>query len=293
MSKNIMPENTFDILFTGDIADGVDITTVKLKAAQLFRLDDAKLVVLFSGKRTILKKNINNDAAQKYQKILKSIGMITVLKSHGVASVKPSSTPVQIPSANVNPSVVSPLPAREPSQSQAEILASASSRTSSQAASQTPLSAHWNVLPVGELALSETSLAAEDVSAQSDSVLKDADWIIDELGVQLSGETNNVESDITLPNITIAPPATDLLNDDEKKTIVVPLELSAIEGITISMVGDDLLSETEKTSWTELSIDISHLDTGQEGDDLLADHEKTVFVEKTVETTNIQLITDE
>jgi hypothetical protein len=59
------------------------------------------------------------------------------------------------------------------------------------------------------------------------------------------------------------------------------------------MVGDNLLSEEEKTQWTELSVDISHLEAGQEGGDLLADHEKAVFVEKEIETGSIQLIVDE
>ena len=283
MSENTMSENTFDIVFTGDIADGADITKVKVKAAQLFRLDNDKLAVLFSGKRTMLKKSIDNKAAQKYQKILNGIGMITVLQTHATTPAKPS------PAASVAPSSAPSSLSSDTAQKQVEVPSSAASS----AAAQVLSSAHWDVLPVGELGIPDTALLVDESLAQSDAVLKDVDWIIDKPGVQLSESTESVKSEVTSPDLSIAPVATDLLNDSEKKATVASLEFASIETITVTMAGDNLLSEQEKTQWTELSVDISHLDVGQEGDDLLADHEKAVFVEKEIEAGGIQLIVDE
>jgi hypothetical protein len=283
MSENTMPENTFDIVFTGDIAGGADITKVKAKAAQLFRLDDDKLTVLFSGKRTMLKKSIDNEAAQKYQKILNGIGMITVLQAHATTPAKPS------PTASVSPLLTSPSLSSGTAQKQAEVPSSDVSSTTAQTLS----SAHWDVLPVGELGVPDTALFADESSAQSDAVLKDVDWIIDKPGVQLSETAKSMKSEVTLPDLSVAPAASDLLSDSEKKPTVASLEFPSIETITVTMAGDDLLSEAEKTQWVEMPIDISYLETGQEGGDLLADHEKTVFVEKEIATENIRLIVDE
>ncbi|MFT6220946.1 MAG: hypothetical protein ACJA0C_000343 [Candidatus Endobugula sp.] len=277
-----MSENTFDIVFTGDIAGGADIIEVKAKAAQLFRLDDDKLTVLFSGKRTMLKKSIDDEAAQKYQKILNGIGMITVVQVHATTQAKPS------PPVNVSPSLTSPSLSRDTAQKQVEVPSSDASFT----AAQTLSSAHWNVLSVGEVGVPDALLASES-SAQSDAVLKGVDWIIDKPGVQLSTPTKSVKSEVTLPDLSVAPVATDLLDSSEKKATVASLYFSSIETITVTMVGDNLLSEAEKTQWTELPVDISHLEAVQDGGDLLADHEKTVFVEKVIETENIQLIADE
>jgi hypothetical protein len=208
--------------------------------------------------------------------------MITVVQVHATTQAKPS------PPVNVSPSLTSPSLSRDTAQKQVEVPSSDASFT----AAQTLSSAHWNVLSVGEVGVPDALLASES-SAQSDAVLKGVDWIIDKPGVQLSTPTKSVKSEVTLPDLSVAPVATDLLDSSEKKATVASLYFSSIETITVTMVGDNLLSEAEKTQWTELPVDISHLEAVQDGGDLLADHEKTVFVEKVIETENIQLIADE
>jgi hypothetical protein len=79
-----MPDKQlFDIIFTGDIADGFDLVEVKRKAAQLFKMEDQKISSLFQGKRLALKKNLDEAAANKYRKVLSQIGMIVVVQSQG------------------------------------------------------------------------------------------------------------------------------------------------------------------------------------------------------------------
>ena len=280
IKEEIETEKKFDIIFTGNITGSADIASVKTKAVQLFRLDDKKLATLFSGKRTTLKKNVDKNAAQKYQKVLKGIGMITVLQIHGAVQIKPSSVtarPVDMGSSVAN-----------------EVTPSLVRSTTSKASNP-----HWDVLPVGDFRgggeISESDISDVSASSLSFSPVGDSesrkvsDWTIEQPGVQLSEPSEDAHSDIVLPNITVAPPASDLLNNDEKQGMLAPLELSALADISVTSVGDDLLSEEEKVEWTELPMELSHLNVAAGGRDLLADHEKTTFVEKVINTDNIHL----
>lgn len=282
-----MSDNKFDIIFTGDIVDGADISTVKIKAAQLFRLDEAKLAILFRGKRTALKKNVDNDTAQKYQKILKNIGMITVLQSHGTAntSLAPQkSSHDQAAISSQAPSIESSTPIESPTPKSSEL--------------NTSPATQLEVLPVGELVLPDNSA----VLVNADQLLDGVDWTIDQPGAQLSDKqlsdkqlSEQAEAAVnvlTVPDLSIAPPATDLLSDDEKAPTVPPLEFSTIEVIDTAEVGEDLLPEAEKTPWVERSVDISHLKAEQPQGDLLGEHEKNVVDKPVIDVTNIQLMDD-
>ena len=256
-------EKKFDIIFTGNISGGADLSAVKEKAAHLFRLNDTKLAALFCGKRTVLKKNIDNTAAQKYQKVLNGIGMITVLQVHGAAQIKKPSEPTQ---TQLTPTITPPSAAPSVSASRQD----------------------WDVLPAGELGQSasgDSSSSEQDNSVQA----KESNWAIEKPGAQLSEPPEDIQSDIVLPNITVAPIASDLLNDDEKEGVLAPLELPAIADISVASTGDDLLSKDEKTEWVELPMELGHIKVKTNGGDLLADHEKAIFAEKVINTDSIHL----
>jgi len=289
-----MSDNKFDIIFTGDIVDGADISTVKIKAAQLFRLDEAKLAILFRGKRTALKKNVDNDTAQKYQKILKNIGMITVLQSHGTtnASLAPQkSSHDQAAISSQAPSIESstPIKSSTPIENPAPIESPTPKFSEPNPSSTNQL----EVLPVGELVLPDNSA----VLVNADQLLDGVDWTIDQPGAQLSDKQLSEQAEaavnvLTVPDLSIAPPATDLLSDDEKAPTVPPLEFSTIEIIDTAEVGEDLLPEAEKTPWVERSVDISHLKAEQPQGDLLSEHEKNVVDKQVIDISNIQLVDD-
>lgn len=79
----------FDIVFTGDIAEGFALDDVQRKAAQLFKMDDKKVASLFQGKRLALKKNLDENAANKYRKVLSQIGMIVLVQSQSPSVPSP------------------------------------------------------------------------------------------------------------------------------------------------------------------------------------------------------------
>ena len=69
-----MSDELFEVAFSGQISDGAESAEVKAKVAKMFNADDAKLAQLFSGRRVVIKKNIDQATAAKYQTALNRAG---------------------------------------------------------------------------------------------------------------------------------------------------------------------------------------------------------------------------
>lgn len=70
----------FDVLFRGEIVAGQSLENVKQKATQLFKLSPEKIDAMFTGQLVTLKKKIDQQTAEKYQKILQQSGMLVELQ---------------------------------------------------------------------------------------------------------------------------------------------------------------------------------------------------------------------
>ncbi len=89
-----MSDELYEVVFSGQIKSGADLDKVKANVAAIFKADAAKLTHLFSGKRVIIKKNIDQAMAEKYQVTLDKAGAVCEVKS---LSVLPVSEPVSKP----------------------------------------------------------------------------------------------------------------------------------------------------------------------------------------------------
>lgn len=76
-----MSDEMFEVAFSGQIVDGADLAQVKAKVGQMFKADEAKLVHLFSGKRVVIKKNIDQQTAAKYESALSKVGAVCEVKN--------------------------------------------------------------------------------------------------------------------------------------------------------------------------------------------------------------------
>ncbi|VAW57929.1 hypothetical protein MNBD_GAMMA11-1420 [hydrothermal vent metagenome] len=76
-----MSDELYEVAFSGQIAEGADIEQVKTKVAAIFKADAAKLDQLFSGKRVVIKKNIDQAMAGKYRAALNNAGAVCEVKS--------------------------------------------------------------------------------------------------------------------------------------------------------------------------------------------------------------------
>jgi hypothetical protein len=97
-----MSDQLFEVAFSGQISEGAELGEVKAKVAKMFNADEAKLGQLFSGKRVVIKKNIDMATAAKYQTALNRAGAQCEISQLGGAA--PAATPV--PAAAVAKPVV-------------------------------------------------------------------------------------------------------------------------------------------------------------------------------------------
>ena len=80
-----MSEQLFEVAFSGQISEDANLDEVKARVGKMFNADDAKLAQLFSGKRIVIKKNIDQATAAKYQTALSRAGAECEVSSIGGA----------------------------------------------------------------------------------------------------------------------------------------------------------------------------------------------------------------
>ena len=82
-----MSDDKFEVAFSGEIAESADLEQVKAKVGQIFKADSSKLEHLFSGKRVVIKRNIDQQTAMKYQMALNKAGAVCEIKN--ISSFEP------------------------------------------------------------------------------------------------------------------------------------------------------------------------------------------------------------
>jgi hypothetical protein len=81
-----MSDELFEVAFSGQIDDSADLGEVKARIAKMFHADETKLAQLFSGKRIVIKKNIDQQIAAKYRSAFERAGAKCEVKSLSVGS---------------------------------------------------------------------------------------------------------------------------------------------------------------------------------------------------------------
>ena len=97
-----MADGNYQVIFSGRLIEGADLDMVKRNVAKLFKLDDAGIEKLFCGRRLILKKQIDQVTAEKYQATMQRAGAICEIENTDAAQ-KVSTAPVTASAAEVTP----------------------------------------------------------------------------------------------------------------------------------------------------------------------------------------------
>ncbi len=109
-----MSDQLFEVAFSGQISDGANADEVRVKVAKLFNADEAKLAQLFSGKRIVIKKNIDQATANKYRTALARAGAeCEVAPVGGAVEAAPQPASEPAPAAAPQPAA-EPAPAAAP-----------------------------------------------------------------------------------------------------------------------------------------------------------------------------------
>ena len=75
-----MAEESYDVVFYGQLSGIYPIDQVKKNLAKLFKMSTQKVESLFSGKKVSVKKSVNFNIAQKFNKAFEQAGAVCVLE---------------------------------------------------------------------------------------------------------------------------------------------------------------------------------------------------------------------
>ncbi|HXR02669.1 MAG TPA: hypothetical protein VN798_20035, partial [Pseudomonas sp.] len=64
----------YEIVFSGQLVTGAQLDRVQANLAKLFQADAQRIALLFSGRRLVLKNNLDQAAAEKYRATLERAG---------------------------------------------------------------------------------------------------------------------------------------------------------------------------------------------------------------------------
>lgn len=100
----------FEVVFHGQARPGMDPAQVRARIGQLFQVNDKQLDVLFSGRRVVIKKGLDEAAAQKYLQAIERAGALCEVQpeaaEQGAPTPAPASAPVE--RAAIAPAAVFP-----------------------------------------------------------------------------------------------------------------------------------------------------------------------------------------
>ena len=194
-----MSEKIYEVVFYGEIVEGAKLEQVKAKVAAMFKADASKLEQLFSGKRVVIKKNIDLATANKYQSALQNAGAQCEVKS------LPDAAPTQAADDSV-PAV----PAT--AQATASTATATATQESAAPASARPrvdgnVPAAPNTDPLG--------IEANEIADLSASILP--------LGSDMQDGTSSVSApEVDLSGLDLAPPGSDLGELKKDEAVEIP-----------------------------------------------------------------------
>ncbi len=101
----MMTGKLFEIAFSGQIVEGADFETVKRHIAKIFKADDKRLAQLFSGRRVLIKRQVDEITAAKYRGAFQKAGAICEVKTLFESPAEPVESNVAPPvrSAPISP----------------------------------------------------------------------------------------------------------------------------------------------------------------------------------------------
>lgn len=92
-----MTAKIYQVVVTGQIAPGAQLEQVKEKVARLFNAPPAKLSALFAGTRAVVKKGLDEAAAERYVAVLCEAGLVALAEPVApVTQTAPTLAPVGV-----------------------------------------------------------------------------------------------------------------------------------------------------------------------------------------------------
>jgi len=89
----------YQLVFSGEILEVADLGMVKMNVGRVFNLKEQQVEALFSGKRVIIKKNIERAAAEQLEARMKRCGAVCTIEEMAAEAASPAAaqTPADSP----------------------------------------------------------------------------------------------------------------------------------------------------------------------------------------------------
>jgi hypothetical protein len=82
----IMPSQTYDIFFSGQLTEGANRNEARQKVASIFKANEDKLNKLFSGKQVMIKSGVDDETASKYREAFRKAGALVDIRLSAASS---------------------------------------------------------------------------------------------------------------------------------------------------------------------------------------------------------------
>lgn len=104
--------NLYEVAFAGELVAGADAAQVRANLARLFQADPQRIEALFSGRRTVIKGNLDAADAEKYRLTLERAGARVEVCPLGQApAVAAALAPAPVAAAAISSAVAGEFPA--------------------------------------------------------------------------------------------------------------------------------------------------------------------------------------
>jgi hypothetical protein len=100
----------FEVVFSGQLVAGAVLESVQANMARLFQADAQRIALLFSGRRMVIKNNLDAAAAEKYRATLERAGAQVEVLAMLVEEVEMTAPPVSSVVKTEVPSIAAAAP---------------------------------------------------------------------------------------------------------------------------------------------------------------------------------------
>lgn len=252
-----MSNQRYQILFRGDIADGQSLPDVKQRLKKLFKVDDARIESLFSGKPIPLKRNLGQEQAQHYHKVLRQVGAL-----------------VTITEMDDEPHTHSPKPQQK------------TVKKDSQPNIQEK-KAQWGLAPAGSqlselrsVTLREVKTDHLNISPPEGNLIKDT---------ERESQVSSV-IDLNTDHLDVSPQEGNLVKDSEKEAPPEAVVDADHLGWDLSVDGEDLLKNEEKRTVDDQEVDIFNLSLAEQSGNIIKDSERPLVEAVEVDISALALV---
>lgn len=257
-----MTSQRFNLLFRGDIVLGRNIVEVKQGLMKLFKADAAKVDGLFSGRPVVIKKNLPELEAKRYQKALLGAGAqveIVGVKTVAVAEKAPPPPKQTLAERLAKEHPLTEVGARQERIPGQQAPVKATSRLE-ELASKSPEEAvspleGWKLAPIGSQMLDDAFIKDDEVEQ-----VVPVDAELRPMQGNLLDESECVESvapiGVDLSGLSLAETGADMLSEDERPLPIVEVALE-IE-FEVAPVGS--MMADEKPEVAPLTFDFSAIE---------------------------------